>query len=206
MQVRGPSGELLYFTRLLPGGSRYGLHGAQVPVDRVFIVTVGGESSAALEAFYGGVLGLRIMDRMPFLNTILADGCAVSHQTVFPTSIVKIPGRSFLVELDEYPPSVQPRVRRPGHLPPGMALVGFVVPSLEAVGVTPRAPAQPLAGLPYGGRRVAVIEGPQANGWNSLKTRTLRPPLKPWRPLIGLTWPGRAWHSGPAVFGPSDRP
>ncbi|MDH5255956.1 MAG: hypothetical protein OEW72_08595, partial [Gammaproteobacteria bacterium] len=56
MQVEGPSGELIYFTRILPGGSRYGLHGARSPVDRVFIVTVGGPSSERMHAFYGGTL------------------------------------------------------------------------------------------------------------------------------------------------------
>ena len=33
MQTLGPSGAMLYFARLLPGGSRYGLHGARTRVD-----------------------------------------------------------------------------------------------------------------------------------------------------------------------------
>ena len=167
MQVVGPSGELLYFTRILPGGSRYGLHGAHSAVDRVFIVTVGGPSSDAMHAFYGGTLGQRIMDRMPFINTILADGCGVERSTIFPTSIARIPGRSFLVEMDEYPASVQPRRRRPGHLPPGMSMVSFLVRSLDALPVPLRATARRIDGLPYGGRRVAVIEG-HAGEWLEL--------------------------------------
>ncbi len=167
MQVVGPSGELIYFTRILPGGSRYGLHGARSEVDRVFIVTVGGPSSEQMHAFYGGPLGLRIMDRMPFFNSILADGCGVPATTVFPTSIARIPGRSFLVEMDEYPQGAQPRVRREGHLPPGMSMVSFRVNRLGDTPVPMRAPPRTINGIPYGGRRVAVIEG-NAGEWLEL--------------------------------------
>jgi len=167
MQVVGPAGELIYFTRILPGGSRYGLHGARSPVDRVFIVTVGGPSSDDMHAFYGGTLGLRIMDRMPFINTILADGCAVPHATVFPTSIARIPGRSFLVEMDEFPAAVLSRRRRDGHLPPGMAMVSFLVQNLDDVPVSLRALPRTATGIPYRGRRVAVIEG-NAGEWLEL--------------------------------------
>jgi hypothetical protein len=167
MQVVGPSGELIYFTRILPGGSRYGLHGARSIVDRVFIVTVGGPSSEAMHAFYGGTLGHRIMDRMPFINTILAHGCGVPPSTVFPTSIARIPGRSFLVEMDQYPPGVGPRRRREGHLPPGMSMVSFRVKSLDAVPVPLRAAPREASGFGYGGTRVAVIEG-SAGEWLEL--------------------------------------
>lgn len=167
MQVVGPSGELIYFTRILPGGSRYGLHGARSPVDRVFIVTVGGPSSDRLHAFYGGTLGHRIMDRMPFINTILAHGCGVPDTTVFPTSIARIPGRSFLVEMDQYPPVVQPRQGRDGHLPPGMSMVTFLVRDLDDVPVPMRATPRRIEGLPYGGRRTGVIEG-SAGEWLEL--------------------------------------
>ena len=167
MQVVGPSGELIYFTRILPGGSRYGLHGARSPVDRVFIVTVGGPSSERMHAFYGGTLGLRIMDRMPFINTILAHGCGAPPSTVFPTSIARIPGRSFLLEMDQYPAGVEPRRRREGHLPPGMSMVAFRVRSLDDLPVSLRAPPRVIEGVPYAGRRVGVIEG-NAGEWLEL--------------------------------------
>jgi hypothetical protein len=56
LQMAGPVGELVYFTRILPGGSRFGLHGAKSFVDRPFIMVVGGTSMADIHAFYGGVL------------------------------------------------------------------------------------------------------------------------------------------------------
>ncbi len=167
MQVRGPAGELVYFTRLYPNGSRYGLKPAQSPVDRPFIITVAGRSLPALEAFWGDTLGLRILDRMPFINPILADACGVSPATIFPTTIVRIPGRSFVVELDGCPPGTPDRPVPAGQLPPGMAMVAFHVASLDAVPVPFRAPPRAVAGPGYGGRRVAVTVGP-AGEWLEL--------------------------------------
>jgi hypothetical protein len=120
-----------------------------------------------MHAFYGGTLGHRIMDRTPFINTILARGCGVPDSTVFPTSIARIPGRSFLVEMDQYPPGVRPRPRREGHLPPGMSMVSFRVPSLDDLPVPMRGAPRVARGLPYDGRRVAVIEG-NAGEWLEL--------------------------------------
>lgn len=167
MQMRGPAGELLYFTRILPNGSRYGLKGARSEVDRPFIVTVGGTSGAAMHHFYGDTLGQRLLDRMPFINPILAAGCGVPHHTIIPTSIARIPGRSFLLEMDELPAGVAPRPRPAGQLPGGMALVSFRVDNLDGLPVPPRAAPSPLAGLAYDGRRVAVIAGP-AGEWLEL--------------------------------------
>ncbi|MCE7901520.1 MAG: hypothetical protein DYH20_02415 [Gammaproteobacteria bacterium PRO9] len=167
MQVIGPSGELVYFTRLLPGGSRYGLHGARSEVDRVFIVTTGGPSSDAMHDFYGGRLGLRILDRTPFLNPIVAHGCGLPPDTIFPTSIARIPGRSFLLEMDEYPATVRPRLRFPNRLPPGMAMVSFLVHSLDGLDLPTRRPAFRLTAPPFAGHRAVVIEGP-AGEWLEL--------------------------------------
>jgi len=166
MQVIGPSGELIYFTRLLPGGSRYGLKQARSPVDRPFICTIGGPAAARMHEFYAGVLGHRIMERTPFVNGILAMLCEAPPGTVFPTAVARIPGRRFLLELDEFPGHIGPRRRTPGQLPPGMSMVSFSVHSLDALqalqpgGVPLRAAPRALQGVAYGGRRVAVIEGP----------------------------------------------
>lgn len=166
MQLIGPSGELLYFTRLLPGGSRYGLRQARSWVDRPFICTIGGPASARMPEFYAGVFGHRVMERTPFMNGILAMLCDVPADTVFPTAIVRIPGRRHLLEMDELPDHIGPRQRRAGQLPPGMSMVSFVVRDIDAIAAllpadTPlRAPPRRLSGRAYGGRRAAVIEGP----------------------------------------------
>jgi len=167
MQMVGPSGEIVYFTRILPGGSQYGLKGAKSEVDRAFIVPVGGPSMAAMQKFYGEVLGLRTMEPVAFINPIMAHVCGVDPRTVFPTAIAPIPGRRFLVEMDQLPDSATPRPRRAGHLPPGMAMVSFLTEDVDAVGVEFRAAPVTLAQSPYGGQRVAVITGP-AGEWLEL--------------------------------------
>jgi hypothetical protein len=97
---------------------------------------------------------------MAFINPIMAHVCGVPPDTVFPTAIVPIPGRRFLIELDQLPASATPRRRRPGHLPPGMSMVTFMTSDLDAIDVPRHTPPVQLAGAPYNGRRTAIITGP----------------------------------------------
>ena len=159
MQAVGPAGELIYFTRLLPGGSRYGLKQATCPVDRAFIVTVAGDSTEAMRRFYADGLGMRVMEPMPFINGILAHSCGAPPDTIFPTSVTPLPGRRYLVELDEFPAGLPSRPQRPGMLPPGMAMVSFRVAELERVAHRQLAESTSCADLPYHGRPSAVIRG-----------------------------------------------
>jgi len=167
LQMVGPSGELIYFTRILPGGSRYGMKGATSPVDRPFIVPVSGPSMTAMHAFYGDVLGLRTMPSVPFINSIMARACDVDERTPFSLSVVPIPGRRFLIELDELPPGLPRRHRPQGELPGGMAMVSFVVERIDAVPVAWRADPRPVTEALYAGRRTGVTEGP-AGEWLEL--------------------------------------
>jgi catechol 2,3-dioxygenase-like lactoylglutathione lyase family enzyme len=159
MQATGPAGELLYFTRLLPGGSRYGLKQARCPVDRAFIVTVAGDSTPAMSEFYARTLGMRVMEPMPFINGILAHSCGAPPDTVFPTTVIPLPGRRYLVELDEFPAGLPPRPTRSGLLPPGMAMASFRVDQLERHRDRQLATHASCSALPYHGRRSAVIRG-----------------------------------------------
>lgn len=164
MQMVGPSGEIVYFTRILPGGSRFGLKGAKSEVDRAFIVPVGAPSITTMQDYYCNLLGLRKTEPMAFINPIMAHVCDVSPDTVFPTAIVPLPGRRFLIEIDQLPASTTPRPRRPGHLPPGQSMVTFLTTNLDAIDVPWRSPPLQLADAPYEGRRTAVTTGP-AGEW-----------------------------------------
>lgn len=160
MQAIGPCGELLYFTRILAGGSRYGMKQARTPVDRPFIVTIAGDSMPAMHEFYQQQLGMRVFEPMAFNNGILAHSCGAPPGTIFPTSVSPIPGRRFLIEFDEFPAGRLPtRARSAGLPPPGMAMVSCQVASLDEIGLPFRAPPVTLDGPPYHGRRAAVIAG-----------------------------------------------
>ena len=165
-QVYAPSGAILYLTRLLPGGSRYGLHGAKVPVDRVFNVVLGGPSLDELCEFYSNTLGLRIGEPLMFTGTLAAQASGAPHMP-FPICVAPIKARNNILELDEYPENTTARPRETGELPGGMSMVSFSVASLDDYPVRFRAEPVALKGAPYNGARAAVIEGP-AGEWLEL--------------------------------------
>jgi catechol 2,3-dioxygenase-like lactoylglutathione lyase family enzyme len=160
MQMTGPAGELMYFTRILPGGSRFGLKGAKSFVDRPFIMVVGGTSMARTTEFYGGVLGLRITESAPFVIGQMSRVLGVRPNTAYPVSLARIPGRSFLLELEELPQDIPLRHRPDGQLPEGLAMVSFASANLKSLALDFRAEPRTVDLLPYHGRHVAVVEGP----------------------------------------------
>jgi catechol 2,3-dioxygenase-like lactoylglutathione lyase family enzyme len=160
IQTLGPNGSMLYFTRISPGGSRYGLHGARCPVDRVFNVVLGGPSLDSLRMFYATELGLRVGEPMPFTMTLAAQASGAPPDTPFPICIAPLRARTSILELDEYPENTEPRPREPGCLPGGMSMVSFLVADIDSIPVSLRAPPAAIAAAPYNGRRTAVIEGP----------------------------------------------
>jgi hypothetical protein len=159
IQVLGPAGELLYFSRLLPGGSRYGLKGAKSFVDRTFNVIAGGINLESMGQFYNEQLSLRIYDPIHFTIPMLAEVCGVPANTPFSLQIAKIAGRRFIVELDEYPPGVTARPVAPGMIPPGMSMVSFIVSSLNDLPVHWRASPAAISDFGYAGQRAAVTQG-----------------------------------------------
>lgn len=161
MQVVGPAGELLYLTRIIPGGTAFDLGEARVPVDRVFITVVAGPSLPALRDYYGGQLGLPLSDNLYWPIEVLARAHRLPLDTPFPLAVAILP-RHYLVELDEYPRTAVPRARPDDLLPAGMAMVSFTVDSLAAPpeGIEWRQPPRAIADFPYRGRRVAVTVGP----------------------------------------------
>ena len=167
LQMAGPAGELMYFTRILPGGSRFGLHGAKTFVDRPFIMVTGGTSMDEIHGFYGGVLGLRVTEPSPFVIGQMSRVLGVDPRTAYPVSLARIPGRSFLIELEELPPYIERRHVPEGQLPEGLAMVSFKSAPLDELILNYRAEPRRIDIPPYNGRKVAVIEGP-AGEWLEL--------------------------------------
>ena len=167
IQTSGPAGTTLYFTRIQPGGSRYGLHGAKSRVDRVFNVIVGGPSMDALRDFYGNTLGQRVSDPIPFVMTMAAEATGAPPDTLFPIAVATIRPRNCIIELDEYPSTTAARPCGEGQLPGGISMVSFKVESLDACPAAFRTQPERIYSAPYNGRRVTVIEGP-AGEWLEL--------------------------------------
>jgi catechol 2,3-dioxygenase-like lactoylglutathione lyase family enzyme len=159
MQALGPAGELLYFTRMPAGKSKFGLGSATSFVDRVFIVVLGVHDLRGTLDFYATKFGLPTTEPAPTRVDILADAWGLPRGHSFPIAIVRLPER-FLIEVDEYPPGAADRPAASGELPAGMAMVSFDVDSLEPFLSRLVAPPAALRGLPYSGRRAGVLRGP----------------------------------------------
>jgi catechol 2,3-dioxygenase-like lactoylglutathione lyase family enzyme len=166
MQAIGPSREFLYFTRVIPSGFPIPMEPARAPVDRVFIMVVGGPSMAALRQFYGGLLGLPVGETSNWQITVLSKALDLPPETTYPLAVAPMP-RDFLVELDEYPSRAVPRLAAPGGLPAGPAMVSFGVTDLDAFRLVWRAPPARIAEFPYSGQQAAVAVGP-AGEWVEL--------------------------------------
>jgi hypothetical protein len=163
MQVLGPANEVLYMTRIIPGGSGFDLGSARSPVDRVFIAVVGGPSIEALRAFYGTALGMPLGDTAWWKIGVLARAHQLPAESRFPLAVAIMP-KNFLVELDGYPPGATPRPRARRALPGGMAMVSFTSDRLASLNVKWRSRPRAIQAFPYAGRRAAVTIGP-AGEW-----------------------------------------
>ena len=100
------------------------------------------------------------------VTALLAEIDKIASNTAFSLQIAKIAGRRFIVELDEYPPTVPARPIESGMIPPGMAMVSFMVTSLDSLPVSWRNAPIAISDLGYAGQRAAVTEG-AAGEWVS---------------------------------------
>ena len=166
MQAIGPAREFLYFTRVIPSGFPIPMMPAATPVDRAFIMVVGGPSMGALQDFYGKALGLPVGKASAWQIGVLSQALGLPIETTYPLAVAPMP-RDFLVELDEYPLPAKPRPVRAGSLPPGPAMVSFGVNDLDDFHLTWRAPPARIAEFPYNGQEAAVAVGP-AGEWVEL--------------------------------------
>jgi len=166
MQVLGPSNEILYLTRIIPGGSGFNLGSAQSYVDRVFIMVVGGPSMKALQDFYSQKLNMPVTEASDWTIGVISRLNNLPEDTVYPLALVSFE-QDFLIELDEYPSVVVPRKRAVNHLPSSTSVVSFLVDSLDNFDIKWRRPPQSIQHFPYNGRKVGVTIGP-AGEWIEL--------------------------------------
>ena len=166
MQAIGPSREFLYFTRVIPSGMSIPVSAAATPVDRVFIMVVGGPSMQALQAFYGKTLGLAVGEASNWQISVLSRALGLPAETTYPLAVAALP-KEFLVELDEYPRQATPRTVPSGSLPPGPAMVTFAVRELDDFQLRWRSPPARIAEFPYSGQEAGVAVGP-AGEWIEL--------------------------------------
>jgi hypothetical protein len=131
MQLRGPADEIVYLTEFknpVPGLS---VPTARSAVDRTFIVILGGASMDELQDFYNATFGVPKAPVVESRVTMLSKALDVSIETLYPIAAMALEGES-LIEADEMPAQVGQRAAQEGHLPPGIALVGFDCDAIPA--------------------------------------------------------------------------
>lgn len=158
MQAVGLAEEVIYLTRLPDSGDVSALGTAETPVDRTFIVVVGGPDMEAMRAFYRDVLGLPVSEPVGARIRVLSRAHGMSMETSHPLATARLP-RQFLIEIDQYPEAATERPHRQGELPPGMAMVAFTTSNLDALSDRLIANPAAIAAEPYAGRVTGVIRG-----------------------------------------------
>lgn len=159
MQVLGPANEVLYLTRIIPGASGFNLGSAQTDVDRVFIVVLGVKDIEQATRFYREQFNMPTTKPMGVRMSALSKAHGLDPEQLHPLAIVQFV-KDFLIEVDQYPASATERPQRAGDMPPGLAMVSFIVNSLDSLRVKFVAPPKKINTAPYDGRRVAVTVGP----------------------------------------------
>jgi hypothetical protein len=124
MQILGPGQELLYLTEFkkqLPG---FDTPPARCPVDRVFIVILGGPSMNDLQSFFGQSFGVPKAE--PVESRVKGMSAAFGNSPEHKYLIAALPlAGQTLIEVDEMPPQATTRPGSDGGLPAGIAMVSF---------------------------------------------------------------------------------
>jgi hypothetical protein len=143
MQAQGPAGEKLNLTWITE--TRPDLAVAKSFVGRCFIVVQGGPDLPASLKFYQDVFG--------------NEASPIRDLPTIKLAVVKLDDGA-KIEIDQYPAAAKPRLRPPGGLPPGVALVTFECTAFDRHQARFLTPPIKADLEPHPGHRAATLVGP----------------------------------------------
>lgn len=170
MQVVGKAGEVLYLNQVLRSMSDLDLPQAGCRVDRIFIAILAAQDAPATLDFYTRTIGFEAGQTWTITYSVINQAFALDDGYKTAMTMTKI-GRTPGIEIDQYPPAATGRPVVAGHLPPGVALVSFLVESLDAIDVEWIAPPARHQAAPYWGRRAATVIGPSGERIELIEVR-----------------------------------
>jgi catechol 2,3-dioxygenase-like lactoylglutathione lyase family enzyme len=158
MTVVGPASEVLYLTEIKEKLPIFDTPEATSPVDRVFMVILGGASLEALQDCYHLQFGLGREPAVPSVVSVMSAqyGLPMDHRHLI--AALKVGGQCY-IETDEMPQGAVTRPCEPGQLPPAISMVSFEVPRLPEILPSALGPVQRCHALPYDGRRSVACVG-----------------------------------------------
>jgi catechol 2,3-dioxygenase-like lactoylglutathione lyase family enzyme len=164
MQVKGPDGEIVYFTQIRDDLPAFDLPRAEAFIDRLFILVMACSDMNAsldwLEAHAGFSVGRR---KMEIVYTMLAKAFGLPEDDMHVISTM-VHDRDVFLELDQLPDAGTVRPGHAGELPQGVAMGTFWHPDFEAVharcaDVWINQPAV-YDSVVYGGKRAGTLRAP----------------------------------------------
>ena len=164
MQVRGPGQETLYLTR--PAGADASDGAGDISVGRSFIVVVGGDSVDAMREFYREQMAIPVGEPEPYPITVISKANDLPLETTYPLAIAPLQSGA-LIEIDGYPQGTRKRSVVPGHIPPGISMVGFSTDAAELPDLEWRSLPRQIKEFPYDGRTAGLVIG-AAGEWIEL--------------------------------------
>lgn len=160
MQVRGPDGEVCYFTQINSDLPDFTLPRAQTFIDHLFINVLAASDMRATQRWLVRELGLAVgREAMEITYTMLAKAFGTPLDELHTISTM-IHERDVFLEVDQMPPQAGPRPQHEGLLPPGVAMTTLRTPDLDALRATFIRPPQVQESCLYHGRRSAVARDP----------------------------------------------
>jgi len=164
MQVRGPDGEIVYFTQIRSDLPAFDLPRADAFIDRLFILVMACSDMEAsldwLEEFAGFAVGRR---RMEIVYTMLAKAFGLPEDELHAISTM-VHERDVFLELDQMPEQASRRPARPGELPQGVAIGTFRHPDFAALARKCRdrwiVPPARYPSVVYGGKQAGTVRAP----------------------------------------------
>lgn len=126
MQIRGPAGEILYLTQIKAPIPGLDTPVARCPVDRAFIIILGGDSLESIQSAYENCFDVPRTTMMHSRVKGMSAALGLPADSEYPICAMPLQGQSF-IEADEMPAKAAPRMCEDGLLPPGIAIVSCSV-------------------------------------------------------------------------------
>lgn len=158
MQAAGLGGEMFFLTEIRGDAKHYFYPRPLSFVDQLFIAILSTPDRRAAQAFYENALGFPFVADYEMAYTSLNKCMGLPVDTPQQFTMVKS-GKRPAVQIDQMPPGAAKRPTAPAKLPPGIAMITFLVDRLEDVKAPLLSPPQEISFAPYAGSRSACVRG-----------------------------------------------